>query len=139
MAITPDNPIGLDGFEFAEFTSPEPERMVELIEQLGFTAFAKHPTKNVVRYKQGDITMLVNQEPSGQAAEFRAAHGPSANGMPFRVADAAQAHRMALERGAKAADPARGALGPDACVLEGIGGSLLDLVDQYGDHGSVYA
>ena len=137
MTITANNPIGLDGFEFVEFTSPDPARMVELIEQLGFTAYAKHPTKNLVRYKQGRINLLVNQDAEGQVAEFRAAHGPSANGMAFRVADAKAAYELALSRGAKAADAGNSAF-PDAYVLEGIGGSMLYLVDRFGDAGTIY-
>ena len=78
MTVTPENPIGLDGFEFVEFTSPDPAKMAALIEQLGFTAYSKHPTKAIVRYKQGRTNLLVNQEPAGQAADFRGAHGPSA-------------------------------------------------------------
>src|ERR1044072_8320666 len=133
-----ENPLGLDGFEFVEFTSPEPDRMVELLEQLGFVAYAKHPGMDIVRYKQGEISLLVNREASGQAADFRAAHGPSATGMALRVAAAAQAFEMAIARGAKAADASRGALGPDAKVLEGLDGSLLYLVDQHGERGSIY-
>ena len=137
MTVTPENPIGLDGFEFVEFTSPDPARMAALIEQLGFTAYSKHPTKAIVRYKQGRTNLLVNQEPAGQAAEFRGAHGPSANGMAFRVADAKAAFDLAISRGAKPADASTSAL-PDAYVLQGIGGSLLYLVDRFGDRGTIY-
>ena len=129
MTITPENPLGLDGFEFVEFTSPDPARMKALIEQMGFTAYSRHKTKDVVRYKQGRINLLVNQEQAGQVAEFRAAHGPSANGMAFRVADAKSAYETALARGAKAADASQGVLGEGSYALEGIGGSLLYLVD----------
>ncbi|MBX3214710.1 MAG: 4-hydroxyphenylpyruvate dioxygenase [Labilithrix sp.] len=138
MQDVSENPLGLDGFEFVELTSPEPATMIDLLERLGFTAWSTHPTRDVVRYKQGRINLLVNREPTGQAAEFRAAHGPSANGMAFRVADAARAFAMAVERGARPADASRGALGPDSHVLEGIGGSLLYLVDRAGANGSVY-
>ena len=138
MADTAENPLGLNGFEFVEFTSPAPEVMVKLVERLGFVAYSKHPSKQLVRYKQGDISLLINQEPTGQAAEFRMAHGPSANGMAFRVANARAAYEMALERGARAADPSRGALGDGSYVLEGIGGSLLYLVDRFGAKGSIY-
>ena len=137
MTVTPENPIGLDGFEFVEFTSPDPAKMAALIEQLGFTAYSKHPTKAIVRYKQGRTNLLVNQEPTGQAADFRAAHGPSANGMAFRVADAKAAYELAVSRGARPADAATSALS-DAYVLEGIGGSLLYLVDRFGDKGTIY-
>jgi len=136
--MTAQNPLGLDGFEFAEFTSPDPAAMKRLIEQLGFVAYSTHPTKDVVRYKQGRINLLINQEPTGQAAAFRRDHGPSANGMAFRVADAQAAFQAALSRGAKAADADGSALGTGAYVLEGIGGSLLYLIDRYGERGSIY-
>ncbi len=131
------NPMGLDGFEFVEFTSPEPEKMAKTFELLGFTAVSKHPTKAIVRYKQGDINLLLNQETIGQAAGFRADHGPSANGMAFRVKDAKAAFDLAIERGAKPADAAPGALGAGSHVLQGIGGSLLYLVDRH--DGALYA
>ncbi|PVM84266.1 4-hydroxyphenylpyruvate dioxygenase [Caulobacter radicis] len=129
MPVTSDNPLGLNGFEFVEFTSPDPAAMKAIIEQLGFVPASVHPTKAVTRYKQGRINLLVNEEAAGQVADFRAAHGPSANGMAFRVGDAEQAFEDALKRGAKAADASRSVLGADAKVLEGIGGSLLYLVE----------
>jgi 4-hydroxyphenylpyruvate dioxygenase len=136
--ITAENPIGLDGFEFVEFTSPEPAKMRELVERMGFTAYSKHPSKDVIRFKQGRINLLVNSESTGQAAEFRKAHGPSASGMAFRVADAKRAYEMALERGAQAVDPKSGSLGEGSYVLQGIGGSYLYLVDRHGAKGSIY-
>ena len=103
----------------------------------------------VVRMKQGDITFLINEQPWGYAADFANAHGPSANGMAFRVKDAKAAFEGAIARGAKPAGtvhggslekPNRGnsALGDYPYMLQGIGGSLLYLVDQYGERGSLY-
>ncbi|MGC5797953.1 4-hydroxyphenylpyruvate dioxygenase [Sphingomonas sp. NFX23] len=132
------NPMGLDGFEFAEFTSPDPDRMAAQFEQFGFVAASTHPTKAVTRYKQGRINLLLNREDGGHAAAFRADHGPSASGMAFRVHDAKEAFDAALARGAKAADASTGALGEGSYVLEGIGGSLLYLVDKHGAAGSLY-
>ncbi|UZK71005.1 4-hydroxyphenylpyruvate dioxygenase [Sphingomonas sp. S1-29] len=131
------NPMGLDGFEFCEFTSADPERMAGQLEAMGFVAASVHPTRDVVRYKQGRINILLNREPTGHAAEFRAAHGPSASGMAFRVQDAQAAFDAALERGAIAADAAEGALG-EGYALQGIGGSMLYLVDRHGARGSLY-
>jgi len=132
------NPMGLDGFEFCEFTSPDPERMAAQFEQLGFVVASRHPSRDVVRYKQGRINLLLNRMGEGQAADFRRDHGPSANGMAFRVADARAAFDAALARGAKAADASTSALGEGAYVLEGIGGSLLYLVDRHGAAGALY-
>ncbi|MFC5389473.1 4-hydroxyphenylpyruvate dioxygenase [Brevundimonas bullata] len=135
-----ENPLGVDGFEFVEFTGPEPESMIARLELMGFTQTHVNPTTDAVRLKQGDITMLVNRSPKGQAAGFAKDHGPSANGMAFRVADAKAAYEGALERGARAAEGVHGgALGNDyPYILQGIGGSLLYVIDQYGEQGSLY-
>ncbi|MEI9964193.1 MAG: hypothetical protein WDM92_05350 [Caulobacteraceae bacterium] len=86
-----ENPLGADGFEFVEFTSPDPDALARQFESLGFAAVARHRSKHVLRFRQGDINFILNMEPSGQPAAFRAAHGPSANAMAFRVKDAAKA------------------------------------------------
>ena len=138
MADTGTNPLGLDGFEFCEFTSPDPDAMAAQFEQLGFVAAHRHPGRDIVHYRQGRSNLLLNRSADGQAAEFRAAHGPSANGMAFRVADADAAYEAALDRGAKPADAIQGALGDGSRVLEGIGGSNLYLVDRHGPAGELY-
>ncbi len=129
------NPLGLDGFESAEFTSPDPDALARQFEALGFVAASTHPTKAVTRYKQGRINLLLNREPTGHAAEFRAAHGPSASAMGFRVRDARAAYEAAIGRGAK---PGSGGALDGVPALEGIGGSLLYLVDRHGAAGSLY-
>ena len=125
-----DNPMGLNGFEFVEFTGPDAGAMGKQLEQLGFVAASRHPSKDIVRYKQGRINFLINRAATPQATGFAAAHGPSANGMAFRVADARAAYELALSHGARPADAASGALGEGSFVLQGIGGSLLYLVDH---------
>src|SRR3954465_5243462 len=127
-----DNPLGADGFEFVEFTSPEPERLRGLFELMGFTAVARHRSKNVLRFRQGDINFILNMEPAGQPAEFRRVHGPSANAMAFRVKDAARALQLAVERGATAVSGPVGPMELNIPAIEGIGGSNLYLVDRYG-------
>jgi 4-hydroxyphenylpyruvate dioxygenase len=131
-AYLSDNPLGTDGFEFVEFTSADPERLKGLFERMGFTAVARHRSKDVLRLRQGDINFILNMEPSGQPAEFRRAHGPSANAMAFRVRDAARALKLAVGRGAR---PVSGPVGPmelNIPAIEGIGGTNLYLVDRYG-------
>ena len=136
MAHMDVNPMGLDGFEFCEFTSADPDRMAAQLEQFGFVAASRHPTKDVIRYKQGRINLLLNREATGHAAAFRAAHGPSASAMAFRVDDAEAAYDRAIAAGAKPA-PAGAAL-EGIPALEGIGGSILYLVEKHGAKGSLY-
>ncbi len=127
-----DNPIGLDGFEFVEFTGPDPEALANLFVTMGFTHLGNHRSKNVRHYRQGDINFILNMEPVGQVSDFREAHGPSANAMAFRVNDAAKALKLATERGAT---PVEGKVGPaelNIPAIEGIGGSNLYLVDRRG-------
>jgi len=146
LATTPDatiaaaeNPLGVDGFEFVEFTGPDPQGMIRQLEIMGFVQTHVNPKTDVVRLKQGDISFLVHRSPKGQAGEFASDHGPSANGMAFRVADAKAAWDSAVARGAHPADGhGGGALGDGAYVLRGIGGSLLYLIDAYGETGSLY-
>src|SRR5688572_22447185 len=119
------NPIGLDGFEFVEFTSPDPEALADLFVKLGFSHVGNHKSKAIRHFCQGDIHFLLNMEPMGHASEFREAHGPSASAMAFRVENAERALALAVERGATATS---GDL--DLPALEGIGGSRLYLVDR---------
>jgi len=129
-----DNPMGTDGFEFVEYTGPDPQQLAALFEQMGFVAAARHRSKNVTLYKQGDVNFILNAEPESFAQAFARLHGPSVCAIAFRVKDAAAAYDRAIKLGAK---PVHGKLGPmelNIPAIEGIGGSLIYLVDRYGDH-----
>lgn len=132
MTEKPENHMGLDGFEFVEFTSPNPEGLADLFTRMGFTHIGNHRSKNVRRYTQGDINFILNMEPDGQAAQFREERGPSANAMAFRVADAHQALELAVERGATQVEGNVGPMELNIPAIEGIGGANLYLVDKPG-------
>ena len=132
-----DNPIGTDGFEFVEYTAPDVSRLHTLFEQMGFRAVARHRSKNVTLYRQGETNFIVNAETSSHGARFAEAHGPSACAMAFRVKDAAFALRKLVERGARTFTGDVGPMELNIPAIEGIGGSLIYLVDRYGDH-SIY-
>ena len=63
MADLFDNPMGLCGFEFVEFASPEAGLIENIFEKMGFALVAYHRSKDVVLYRQGDINFIVNREP----------------------------------------------------------------------------
>jgi 4-hydroxyphenylpyruvate dioxygenase len=128
-----DNPMGTDGFEFVEYTGPDPKALAELFGRMGFVAAAQHRSKQVTLYKQGDVNFILNAEPQSFAQAFARLHGPSVCAIAFRVADAAAAYRRALSLGAR---PVEGMVGPmelNIPAIEGIGGSLVYLVDRYGE------
>jgi 4-hydroxyphenylpyruvate dioxygenase len=124
------NPMGLDGFEFVEFTGPDPQALADMFEKMGFTHVGTHKSKNVRRYAQGDINFLLNMDTAGQVAGFRDAHGPSANAMAFRVDDGEKALKLAVENGAVAVKGDHGPGELDLPAIEGIGGANLYLVDK---------
>lgn len=132
-----DNPMLTDGFEFVEYTAPDATLLRTLFERLGFPACARHRSKNITLHSQGDINFIINAEPRGFAHQFARAHGPSVCAMAFRVRDAALAYRRALEQGAKPGPMTAGPMELNIPCIEGIGGSLIYLVDRYGAH-SIY-
>src|SRR5512137_2650402 len=134
MADLFDNPMGTDGFEFVEYTAPDTKLLRHLFERMGFPIVARHRRKNVTLHRQGDINFIINAEPAGFGQQFARAHGPSACAMAFRVRDAAVAYRRALELGAKPGPVSAGPMELNIPCIEGIGGSLVYLVDRYGEH-----
>ena len=135
--INEANPAGTDGFEFVEFAHQDPAVLDTLFRRMGFVPVAQHRSKAVTLYRQGDINYLLNAEPDSHAARFVGAHGPCAPAMAWRVVNAGHALRRALALGATEYTGSDKSL--DAPALVGIGGSLLYLVDTYGDKGSTYA
>ncbi len=127
MADLYENPIGLDGFEFVEFASPTPGILEPVFDLLGFSPVARHRSKNVTLYRQGDINFILNEEPGSHASFFAQEHGPCASGMAFRVKDAHQAYSKVIELGAQPLDiptgpmelrlPAIRALAEHPCIL----------------------
>jgi len=133
-----DNPIGLDGFEFVEFSSPERGNLERTFESMGFTAIARHRSKDVTLYRQNGINFIVNHEPESQAAYFAEEHGAGACGMAFRVRDAHQAYSEVLRRGAQAIELPTGPMELRLPAIKGIGGAPLYLIDRYQEAASIY-
>jgi len=131
------NPMGTDGFEFVEYTALDPAPLEALFTRMGFSKIAKHRSKNVHLWRQGDINFILNAEKNSDAAGFFNAHGPSANAMAFRVKDAAAAIAHAESLGIEIVGSKVGPMELNIPAIRGIGGSLLYLVDRYGEQ-SIY-
>jgi len=138
MADLFDNPMGLMGFEFVEFASPVPDTLEPLFERLGFSLVARHRSKDVLLYRQGEINFIVNREPKSAAGYFAAEHGPSACGLAFRVRDAHKAYARALELGAQPVDMPTGPMELRLPAIKGIGGAPLYLIDRFEEGRSIY-
>ena len=133
-----ENPMGLCGFEFVEFSAPEPGILEPVFEYLGFQKVANHRSKNTCLYRQGSINFVVNYEPHSPAAYFAEEHGPSACGMAFRVRDAHLAYNRALELGAQPMEVPVGPMELRLPAIKGIGGAPLYLIDRFEEGLSIY-
>ena len=131
------NPIGTDGFEFVEYTANNTKKLAALFETLGFMAVARHRSKDVTLYQQGDINFIINHEPDSFARAFARVHGPSVCAFGIRVKDAAYALKRAVSHGAKAYQGRVGPMELAIPAIRGVGGSLIYLVDRY-DNPSIY-
>ena len=137
MSERHDNPMGTDGFEFVEYTAPDPAELGALFEKMGFAAVARHRSKRVTLYRQGDVNFIVNAEPESFAQAFARVHGPSICALGFRVRDAGAAHARALGLGAQTHSGPLGPMELNIPAIKGIGGSAIYLVDRYGER-SIY-
>ncbi len=116
---------------------PDTQALARLFERMGFLPVARHRSKDVVLYRQGDINFIINHEPRSHAQAFARIHGPSVCAFAIRVHDAAEAYERVLGMGA---EPFHGHVGPmelNIPAIRGIGRSLIYLVDRYGDR-SIY-
>ncbi len=128
-----DNPIGLDGMEFVEYSSPDPKALERLFLQFGFQKIAKHRKKEVYLYRQNRINFIINAEPGTFAAQFAQSHGPSICATGFRVKSAEKAFQEAVARGAKPIPTEADSTSHSFPAIYGIGDSAVYFIDRYGD------
>lgn len=134
---TASNPVGTDGFEFVEYTAPDTRALEKLFTLMGFTAIARHRGKDVVLYRQGNINFIINHESDSFAQAFAKVHGPSICAFAIRVNNAAECFDRAVKLGAKPYHVDPGPMELNIPAIQGIGNSLIYLIDRYGDH-SIY-
>ena len=130
--------MGLDGFEFVEFGAPQVGVLEHVFDMLGFVRVAKHRSKAVHLWRQGDINFIINYEPNSVASYQAEEHGPCACGLAFRVQDAHQAYERALRLGAQPVEIPTGPMELRLPAIRGIGGAPLYLISRYQDGASIY-
>jgi 4-hydroxyphenylpyruvate dioxygenase len=126
----PSNPLGLDGIEFIEYATSQPQAFGALLQQMGFAAVARHRSREVLLYRQGEMNVIVNSHEATSAA-------PVLSAMALRVRDAGYAYRHSVELGAWEIEPHAAAMELNIPGIHGVGDSLLYFVDRYRDF-SVY-
>jgi 4-hydroxyphenylpyruvate dioxygenase len=128
--ITEDNPAGTDGFEFVEFAHPDPKEARNSFPRW-VTPVARHKTKNITVWRQGDINYILNAEPGSFAMRFVESTAPARRPWPGAWSMRKHAFDHAVSKGATPYEADDKTL--DVPAIVGIGGSLLYFVDTYGD------
>ncbi len=127
--VAPVEPRRVEFIEFAA-SHEEAEEFGRFFHALGFAPVGNHRSKDVVRWQQGDINLVVNSEPEGLAHSFDIVHGGSVCAIGLAVDDQqavlARAQGLDIERFEQPVASEEWAI-PS---VRGIGGSLLYLVDD---------
>ncbi len=125
------NPLKMNGIDFVEFSSDQPEKLHRLFLEFGFSRVAKHSSKNIDLYRQAGITFLLNYEKNSFGDGFQKMHGPSISAMGWRFENAAQAQRQSLARSAHQAPTSDYTVDGAAPLpaIYGIGESLIYFVE----------
>jgi 4-hydroxyphenylpyruvate dioxygenase len=130
------NPMGINGFSFIEFAAPNADSVQalhQLFRNMGFTAVSKHPSLNITRYRQGNVSYLINEEANSFAAEFAKTHGPCACAFAINVADAADCVEKVQANGGVRMDLSNAKPAVNFPAIEGIGGCMLYLISDGAD------
>jgi 4-hydroxyphenylpyruvate dioxygenase len=138
--LAPPAPPSCSGVEFIEFAVDEATRprLAGLFDAMGFARAGRHKSKDVSLHSQGDVHLIINSEKDSFARSFVEQHGTSVCALAFRVDDAQRAVERALRYRAQIF---RGRAGPNELLIpaiRGLEGSLIYLVDRFGEAGSIY-
>jgi 4-hydroxyphenylpyruvate dioxygenase len=127
-STTRENPCGLQGFAFLEFSGPDKQPIERQFIDMGFQSIATHASLDITLYQQGDIQFIVNGASNCQAQHHAQTHGAGACAMGFKVADAKLAYEHAIKHGAIPFHDTKSVHhGLDG--IEAIGGSVIYFVD----------
>lgn len=133
----PNNPLGIAGLEFIEYATSQPLALGALLEQMGFSATARHRSREVTLYRQGGMNVIVNADPRALPQGEEAVQATVISAIALRVRDADAAYRHAIAMGAWAIQTRAGAMELNIPGVHGAGDSILYFVDRYADF-SIY-
>ena len=125
------NPLGLDGIEFIEYATTKPQALGQVLEMMGFRPVARHRSREVLLYRQGDLNIVVNAHPSDAQGASHGSDVPSISAMALRVRDARAAYHYVIERGAWSVATHAEVMELNIPAIHGAGGSRIYFVDRY--------
>jgi 4-hydroxyphenylpyruvate dioxygenase len=137
VPIDVSNPLGLDGIEFVEYATSRPQALGQVLETMGFRPIARHRSREVLLYRQGDMNIIINAHVSELPRSLEPSETPAIAAICFRVRDARAAYHRALDRGAWAVPGRIEVMELNIPSIHGVGASRIYFVDRYQDF-SIY-
>lgn len=90
------NPLGIEGIEFIEYTTPRPQALGQVLESMGFRPIARHRSREVLLYRQGGMNIVVNAHAFSPGAD---GESPQIAAIALRVRDAGAAWQRVVDLG----------------------------------------
>lgn len=120
------------GVEFLEFAArgADADALESLFASVGFQAVARHRSRDLAVWQQGEIRLLVNRSRGDFAGSAYATHGASVCDIGLRVDDANACAARALHLGSTGFEQPRSADELPIPAIRGLGGSLIHFLDQ---------
>lgn len=133
------NPLGMEGIEFIEYATTQPQQLGQVLEKMGFRPIARHRSREILLYRQGGMNVIVNAHgqsylnglPSAGTGLNALSDKPVIVAMALRVRDASAAYKRALERGAWAIPTNVEVMELNIPAIHGVGSSRIYFVDRY--------
>lgn len=125
------HPIGLNGIEFVEYATTNPQALGHVLEMMGFWPVARHRSREVLLYRQGDMNIVVNAHPRDAQGSTHAQAGPAIAAVALRVNDARAAYRYVLDRGGWEVPTQPEAMELNIPAIHGVGATRIYFVDRY--------
>ena len=133
----PPNPLGLEGIEFIEYATLRPQALGQVLEAMGFMPVARHRSREVTLYRQGQMNLVVNAHDADARVSATDNGQPVLSAVALRVHDARQAHARCRELGAWDAPGHPQAMELNIPGIRGPGASHFLFVDRWRDF-SIY-
>ena len=131
------NPLGLDGIEYIEYSTSKPQALGQVLEMMGFRPIARHRSREVLLYRQGEMNIIVNAHVSSVPRSVQPTETPVISAIALRVRSAATAYRHVIEQGAWAVPTQVEVMELNIPAIHGVGNSRIYFVDRYQDF-SIY-
>jgi 4-hydroxyphenylpyruvate dioxygenase len=121
----------IEGIEFVEYATARPKEFGEALKAMGFRPVARHRSRDVLLYRQGDVNVIVNADPKAVASEdLEAGSEVMLKALAIRVPDAGVAYKRALACGGQPVPTRSGPMELNIPGIQGPGGAVLFLLDR---------